>query len=147
MSSVGIPFEEIPHTADWAIRAYGRTLPELFANAAMGMYSLLVDLDALGESERREIEVEAASLEGLLVAWLNELVYHTEREHLAFKRFELHELRPPDPGDPDSLGRLRATAYGERTREMRKYIKAVTYHNVAIRQEDGRYWVELVFDV
>lgn len=30
---------------------------------------------------------------------------------------------------------------------MRKYIKAVTYHNVAIQQEDGRYWVELVFDV
>ncbi|GBD09385.1 Protein archease [Candidatus Thermoflexus japonica] len=142
-----MPFEEIPHTADWAIRAYGRTLPELFANAAMGMYSLLVDLDALGESERREVEVEAASPEGLLVAWLNELVYYTEREHLAFKRFEIHELRLPDPGDPDSLGRLRASAYGERAREMRKYIKAVTYHNVAIQQEDGRYRVELVFDV
>jgi SHS2 domain-containing protein len=30
---------------------------------------------------------------------------------------------------------------------VRKYIKAVTYHNVAIRQEDGLYVVELVFDV
>ncbi len=142
-----VPFEEIPHTADWAIRAYGRTLPELFAHAALGMYSLLVDLDALGESERREVEVEAASPEGLLVAWLNELVYFTEREQLAFRRFEIHELCLPDPGDPDSLGRLRAAAYGERARELRKYIKAVTYHNVAIHQEDGRYWVELVFDV
>ncbi len=142
-----VPFEEIPHTADWAIRAYGRTLPELFAHAAMGMYSLLTDLEALGESERREVEAEAASVEGLLVAWLNELVYLTERERLAFKRFEIRELCLPDPEDPDSLGRLRAVAYGERAKEVRKYIKAVTYHNVAVHQEDGYYWVELVFDV
>ncbi|WP_322798595.1 archease [Thermoflexus sp.] len=142
-----VPFEEIPHTADWAIRAYGRTLPELFVHAARGMYSLLVDLDALGESERREVEVEAASPEGLLVAWLNELVYFTERERLAFRRFEIHELRLPDPEDPDSLGRLRAAAYGEPAREVRKYIKAVTYHNVAIQRGNGYYWVELVFDV
>ncbi|MFN3929620.1 MAG: archease, partial [Thermoflexus sp.] len=72
MPTPTVPFEEIPHTADWAIRAYGRSLPELFAHAAIGMYSLLTDLEALGESERREVQVEAASPEGLLVAWLNE---------------------------------------------------------------------------
>ncbi|WP_376793419.1 archease [Thermoflexus sp.] len=147
MPNPTVPFEEIPHTADWAIRAYGRSLPELFAHAAMGMYSLLTDLEALGESERREVQVEAASPEGLLVAWLNELVYLTEREQLAFKRFEIHELQLPDPKDPESLGRLQAAAYGERAKEVRKYIKAVTYHNVAIHQENGYYWVELVFDV
>ncbi|WP_448593343.1 archease, partial [Thermoflexus hugenholtzii] len=83
MPELAVPFEEIPHTADWAIRAYGRTLPELFAHAALGMYSLLTDLETVPEAERREALVEAASPEGLLVAWLNELVYLTEREGLA----------------------------------------------------------------
>ncbi|MFN3928734.1 MAG: archease, partial [Thermoflexus sp.] len=91
-------------------------------------------------------EVPVEALQGL-VAWLNELVYFTEREQLAFKRFEIHELHLPDPDDPESLGRLRAAAYGERAKEVRKYIKAVTYHNVVIHQENGYYWVELVFDV
>lgn len=147
MAEPAVPFEEIPHTADWALRAYGRTLPELFANAARGMYSLLLDLEALGEEEEREVMVEAASLEGLLVAWLNELIYLTERERLAFKRFEIRELVPPDPGDPEPNGRLRAAAFGGRAEALRKHIKAVTYHNVAIQHQDGRYVVELVFDV
>ncbi len=147
MPELAVPFEEIPHTADWAIRAYGRTLPELFAHAALGMYSLLTDLETVPEAERREALVEAASPEGLLVAWLNELVYLTEREGLAFKRFEILALHLPDPEDPESTGRLHAAAYGGRPESVRKYIKAVTYHNVAIRQEDGLYVVELVFDV
>lgn len=147
MAEPMVPFEEIPHTADWAIRAYGRTLPELFTNAALGMYALLTDLESLPETERREVAVEAASPEGLLVAWLNELVYLTEREGLAFKRFEVLDLALPDPGDPDSLGRFRGAAYGARPGSVRKYIKAVTYHNVAIRQVNGLYVVELVFDV
>ena len=38
-------YEEIEHTADVGIRAYGRDLDELFVNAAEGMFSLIADLD------------------------------------------------------------------------------------------------------
>lgn len=140
-------FQEIEHTADWAIRVFGRDLPELFANAAYGMYSLLADLDSVPLSERRKVTVEGASLEGLLVAWLNELVYLTERDRLIFSRFTIDSIQPPPAPDPGGLGHLRATAEGGRTQELRKYIKAVTYHGLSIKEQDGLYVAEIVFDV
>lgn len=140
-------YQEIEHTADWAIRVFGRDLPELFANAAYGMYSLLADLDSVPASERREIAVEGASLEGLLVAWLNELVYLTEKERLIFSRFTIDSIQPPPSSESGGLGHLRATAQGGRAQELRKYIKAVTYHGLSIRQEDRLYVAEIVFDV
>lgn len=140
-------FEEIDHTADWAIRVRGRDLPELFVNAAYGMYSLLADLDSVPLSERRAVEVEGVSLEGLLVAWLNQLVYLTEMERLIFARFAVDSLELPTSPESGSLGRLHATAEGGRVQEQRKYIKAVTYHGLSIRRENGRYVTEIVFDV
>ena len=37
------PYEILEHTADVGIKAYGRTLPELFVNAARGMIALALE--------------------------------------------------------------------------------------------------------
>ncbi len=166
-----VPYEEVPHTADWALRARGRTLAELFANAARGMYVLMAEELPAEAPVTRAVEAEAASAEGLLVAWLNELLYLTEREGVVFTDFRVEVLAVPagaacpagDAGRPEAntpaaasgavpreeaLARLRATAAGDRARGgLRKYIKAATYHNLSIRRRDGLYEVEVVFDV
>src|SRR2546426_11322470 len=74
-SAFGLPvrYEEIEHTADVGIRAYGSTLDDLFANAAEGMFSLVADLGsvkAVGEIEGR---LAAEDLPTLLLRWLPEL--------------------------------------------------------------------------
>ena len=48
-------YVEVDHTADWAIRVRGATLPELFVNAATGMYELMADLPAVMPSIERAI--------------------------------------------------------------------------------------------
>ena len=49
-------YEEIEHTADLAIKAYGRDMKELFANAAYGMFSAMgIDLEAVRPTLRREM--------------------------------------------------------------------------------------------
>lgn len=93
-----MPFEEIPHTADWAIRVRGRDLAELFVNAARGMYNLMADTANVQETVSLAVEVEAATIEGLLVAWLNELLYLTEREGVVFNCFRVISLEAPESG-------------------------------------------------
>lgn len=146
------PFEEIPHTADWAIRACGRDLPEMFINAARGMYSLMLDVQEVEETVCLAVEAEAATLEGLLVGWLNELLYLTEREGIVFTRFQVISLEQPT-GVPDGDG---SEAVARLCAEVRggpaggppaKYIKAATYHRLKIHQEDGLWVAEVVFDV
>jgi SHS2 domain-containing protein len=51
-------FFEVEHTADWAIRVRGATLPDLFVNAATGMYSLVADLPSVTLTDERAIEVK-----------------------------------------------------------------------------------------
>jgi len=130
-------FSEVEHTADWAIRVRGATLPELFANAATGMYSLVADRSFMPTVER-QIEVRGIDAEALLVNWLNELVYHTEMYGDVFCEFHLESFEPTW---------LRATAKAGRGVELKKQIKAVTFHNLQIVSTGEGYEVTIVFDV
>src|SRR5947209_19198174 len=66
------PFEILEHPADVGFVAYGATLEELFANAALAMMSLACELGAVRQTLSRAIEVTATDLESLLFAWLAE---------------------------------------------------------------------------
>lgn len=142
-----VPWEEIPHTADWSLRVRGRSLEELFINAALGMASLVADLTQVEPAGERHIEVEAATLSGLLVAWLNELIFYTDVEGIVFYNFTLSELR--EPGDPAAgeWARLEANATAGKPPSLLKAIKAVTHHYATITREGELYQVDLVFDV
>ena len=132
-------FEIVEHTADWAIRAIGGDLAELFRQAALGMSSLLVaDLAAVPTDVERPVELAADDAESLLVAWLGELAYWAESEQLVFRRFDLPVVMPTQ---------LQATVYGGRAAELQKHIKAVTYHNLAIEETAEGLAATVILDV
>jgi len=135
------PFEYLEHTADVGIRAYGRTIGEAFENAARAMFNLVTDLDKVRPDTEEAIEVEAVDLEGLLVEWLGELLYHLELDDLLFKEFEIKEL---------SETHLKALARGEKIDPQRHtlllQIKAVTYHLLEVKKDD--FWrAQVIFDI
>ena len=131
-------FVEVEHTADWAIRVCGATLPELFVNAALGMYSLVTDPSSVTLTIECAIEVKGVDAEALLVNWLNELIYHTEMDGEAFGEFRIESFEPTH---------LRATVRAGRELELKKQIKAVTFHNLQIVPTSSGYEVTIVFDV
>jgi SHS2 domain-containing protein len=132
-----MPYEILPHTADWALHVEAGELSELFAEAARGMNFLSGIHLADGERLRRGFEAHAEDKETLLVSFLSELVYAIEQEGLGFDEFTV-DLQPPW---------LRVDMTGAAIAAIDKAIKAVTYHNLAIRQTDGGYEVDIVFDV
>lgn len=133
-------FDIIEHTADTGIIAYGSDLKEAFANAAHAMFSMIADLEAVNEEVCRQIEAEAADRDGLLVSWLNELLYLFDVERIVFKRFEVAEL-----GET----RIRADGYGEPVdpsrHGLKSGVKAATYHMLKIEEDDGCR-VRVIFD-
>mgnify|MGYP000324199226 FL=1 len=133
-------FEIIEHTADAGIIAYGAGLEEAFANAARAMFSLMADLGSVREEVCCDIQAEAPDREGLLVAWLSELLYVFEVEGTLFSRFEITHL-------DDTT--IKAKAYGEPLdagrHSLTSGIKAVTYHMLKIEESDGCR-VQVIFD-
>jgi SHS2 domain-containing protein len=136
-------YEPLEHTAEAGVIARGATLAEAFTNAAEGMYALMLDLDGVEEREERAVKLEDEGFDGLLVAWLLELLFLTETEQLVFRRFAVDEL---------SETHLRGRAWGERFdperhRTNNVMVKAVTHHLLEIAREDGGHRIQVLFDI
>lgn len=130
-------FQEIEHTADWALRVWAPNLSGLFVQAAVGMNSLAeVLLQPEGRLERR-FTLNAGDAETLLVSFLEELLYYAEQDDIGFDNYEL-EIQELE---------LKAHLAGALIRSRRKEIKAVTFHNLEIVRDENGYRVQIVFDV
>ncbi|MGD2184814.1 MAG: archease [Desulfobacterales bacterium] len=132
-------FEEVEHTADSALRIFGINLQELFLSAAQGMTGLMApDVSIVAVEVEKFIELNAIDAESLLVEWLSELAYWAESEMLVFTRFSIETLNSTH---------LQARIFGGKAAELKKHIKAVTYHNLQILKTSRGLEVTIVFDV
>jgi SHS2 domain-containing protein len=82
-------FEVLDISGDVGIKAFGRSLNEVFMNVSSGMYSLITDLSSIKEKKTIEISAESDSLDGLLVSWLNELIFHFDAYGFIGKKIEI----------------------------------------------------------
>jgi len=139
-------FETIEHTADLGIIVYGDTLPELFRNAAFGMFSLITSLDNVKEKFRISISIDAHDHEELLVTFLNELQYYYSTKKVIFKRFEIFNL-----GETHLDANISGEEIADRTGASSGIlhdIKAATYHQLKIEKTPGSgYKTRIIFDV
>src|SRR5258708_23159000 len=82
------------------------------------------------------IEVEARDCEALLVDWLSELLYRATSEYHAYMGFRMHELTET---------KLKATVTAVAA-EAVEDIKAVTQHELAAPEREGRWGAAHGFD-
>lgn len=132
-------FEEIEHTADHALKVYGKDLKELFISAAQGMTSLMMtDISGVSGKIAKAVKIETIDTESLLVEWLSELAYWAEAEMLIFKTFNIHRLTAKN---------VDASVIGGKAPVLDKQIKAVTYHNLNIAKTRQGLEATITFDV
>ena len=128
------------HTADMGLVAYGKSLAEAFANAAYGLFSLIVEPNKVKGKESRKVTVQAQDAESLLFNWINELIYIFEVERLLFKSFDITEFTGQS---------LEATCWGEKydpsRHQLKTGVKSATYHMLKVDGEKNR--VQVIFDV
>lgn len=137
MSIPSAGFREIAHTADWELEVWAPDLPKLFEQAARGMYSLMgVRLQHAGR-QSRTLELSATDGEGLLVNFLDELLYIQSADGLGFDIFQIDIMD----------WTLRARLEGAPLESLGKEIKAVTYHRLKIQSGERQLMVRVVFDV
>ena len=143
-------FEQIPHTADIKIRVYGSTLQEFFSNALVGMFQVVGPhadgckrvndrLVCKELPQRHDIELQAGDINALLVDFLSEALYLSDVNDEAYLQVDIHELTDTH---------IKATVCGVTVTSFEVVeIKAVTYHDLDIKQLDGVWQSDLVFDI
>jgi SHS2 domain-containing protein len=133
-----LPYEELDHTADLALRIRGATLGDLLGNAALGLSALLCAGPAQEPDVRLEVHVESDDGAALVVDWLNELLYLDQVHERIWHIGEIVKL------DETSV---RAVIHGRACPERAHTIKAATYHGIELRRDDKGLAITITLDV
>jgi len=135
-------YEYFDVEADVGVRAWGRDRAEAFAEAARGVLALGVGAAEAEEHETRDVRGQAATIEDLLVAWINECVYVHEIEGFAVHRVHVHRL----DGEV-----AHGVLYGEPLEPARHQlgtvVKGVTHHHVSVTDTTTGCEISVIVDV
>jgi len=130
------------HTADLGLRIRAADLNTLFAEAALALFSTLVeDLDTVAHVQHLEVAIPGSDREFLLFDWLKELLYRFEVEHLLLSRFSVQI----------GADGLRGSAWGEpfdrQRHELAHEVKAITYHGLRVEETPDGWLAEVIVDI
>jgi SHS2 domain-containing protein len=163
--------ETFEHTADIGLRVRSGDLSGLFAEAAEGLISVIVENpQSIRPDDTYHFQLQTEQLDELLHDWLDELLFAFHARHVLFARFEIeiggaaitreetlgqshsgeNSTSPPEIAT-NSPYELKAIARGEPVdptrHEIDQEVKAVTYHGLKIVRESGLWLAEVVLDI
>jgi len=135
-------WEHFSHPADIGIRGFGPTREEAFAQAALALTAVIVDLEKVRPSEAVDIVCREDDDEMLFMNWLSSLLYEMGTRNMLFRRFEIEPV----------AGGVRARAWGEPV-DAEKHkpaveVKAATYAGLKVEKDsDGNWLAQCIVDV
>jgi SHS2 domain-containing protein len=135
-------YKVFDHTADLGLDIYGKTVEELFANAAFAIFDNITNLENVQTVVERKITVEGDGWEDLLVNYLREILYLYNGEELLLKEFSIMEI------DSRHLeGQVSGEFYASSKHRIHAEIKAVTYHQASVRETPEGWVGRVICDV
>jgi SHS2 domain-containing protein len=136
-------YEFLEHTADIKFQAFGRTLEEVFANSALAMTNAMYD-GKVKEKIKRKIKVKGKDFEGLLYNFLEELLILLDS-----RNFFLSKIKKIKINKKGKEKILEAEVFGDYAKNYKICldVKAVTYNQMFVKQEKGKWVTQVVLDV
>ena len=135
-------FEILDHTGDIGIRVTALSREELFKSAAAAMLRLMVQPAVASGKISKNISVTGDDDEQLLVNWLSEINFYFQTEQFLTSHISSFGIRKDE---------LSATVRGDTidlsVQPVLMDIKAVTYHKIYIKTENGLWSAQIIFDV
>lgn len=130
-----MPYKFLEHVSDVLIEATNQSFELALADIAQGMFTQMGDAEQ--ENASFDLEVSAASDEQLVVNTLSEVLAECEIQNITPERIEVSEYAGES---------IKVTVYGE-SKQPENIIKAVTYHELEIREDNGIWTIRVLFDV
>jgi SHS2 domain-containing protein len=135
-------YEYFDVEADVGIHAWGADLARCFRQCALGLFGLIVPVDAVAPLETREVAARGDSPEALLVNWLNECLYVHEVEG-----FAVHDVEGPRAAAIGLHGLLRGEPLDTARHPRGTVVKAATFHGLEVSAAAGRVTARVILDV
>ncbi len=135
-------YELIDHTADIGVCVRAHSMASLFEHAGVALFDVMVDISSVQPVMQRTFTCRRDSCEELLVEWLGSLLYVFDTERVVFSRFSVEMIE-----STMLVAHAGGEFYDAARHELKTLIKAVTYHNLCVRQLADGYEASVIFDV
>ncbi|MFH1131780.1 MAG: archease [Pseudomonadota bacterium] len=135
-------YEYFDHTADLGLRITATTFEDLLAEAGFALFSTLVE-NLSGVKPQREVTVEIvqANPVWLFFDWLTELLFLFESRHLLLCQFQIQFC------DSKMTAICRGDSFCPKNNLQKHEIKAITYHELKVEQNEGNWIAEVILDI
>jgi SHS2 domain-containing protein len=130
-------YQEVEHTADIALKVWAADFQTLLRQAAFGLYDLMGVISQADTLVAGYFILKQDSFETILVDFLSELLFLAEEKGQLFVTFSFDEQ---DDG-------LSVRMAGQEILSQERDVKAVTFHNLDVRQTDCGFEATITFDV
>jgi SHS2 domain-containing protein len=131
----------LEHTADIKFRAFGKTIEDAFRNSAYAMFKAMYEGE-VKKSKKIRIKARGKDFESLLYNFLEEFLIMLDSEGFFLSRIRNIKI-------DKKKNELTAEAIGDNSKnyEIGLHVKAVTYNDMFVRHEDGKWIAQVVLDV
>jgi SHS2 domain-containing protein len=131
----------VEHTADMKLRAEGNSLTDALEAALNGLANLIKGNEKPAERDELKIEFNAEYLEDLIVMSLEKLLILSEVEKICPSKVKILAL------EKEGVYNIRAIVLGQKNIETSPLVKAITYHQLVMKQEGKKWIIEVVLDI
>ena len=130
------------HTADVGLEAQADTLGELFEALAEGLADVICPRGQVRVAETREIDVSAEDVEALAVDFLWQVMDTIQAERKAVAAVTVDEIDRTHVSATVQCEDLDPARH-----EIEAEVKAVTYHELSIQQDDDQWIGRVILDL
>ena len=149
--------ETFDHTADVGLAAWADSLGELLAALAEGLADVICVRSLIRPAEVRKLDVEAQDPESLAVDFLSRVLYIFAVDGFLPAEASVRVLTGGGQGGGQAGGQgggrtaisaeLAGETYDPNRHEIRTEVKAVTYHQLKIAHDGGRWVGRVILDL
>ena len=134
--------EIVEHTGDIGIRVTAGSREALYKEAALAMVQLICPDAKIQPVKVKNLQASGGDDEQLMVNWLSEINFFFQTEQFLPKEITDLEIENETLNALVS-GNSIAPAHGR----VKTDIKAVTYHKLYVKQEQGVWMAQIIFDI
>jgi len=135
-------YRTVSRASDLAVKIFGKSQAELFANSAFALFDLMTDVDKVELRDHLPLEVEGVDRDDLMVNWMRELLYLYQGSGYLLKEFAVREVR-----DNYIRGQVSGEKFDPDRHEMRREIRAVVPHQSRMEKTGEQWTAQVVLEL
>jgi SHS2 domain-containing protein len=136
-----VAYRLLDHTADLGFECEAATREALFETAAVALADIMARVEPLSAADTLDVKVTGGDDASRLRAFLQEVLFHFET-----KGFLPKEATVTIDGEVVK-GTLRGQRVDLATHPIERVVKAVTYHDLEVEEEEGGWRARVILDL